>query len=579
MNRMTYLNQFRVLTDSSGAPAEIRRHGASVTYKAEDLRSGDEVGLEIIPLGDFSPENITDLEAEAAAAKELSHVNVPGLYGFGCEGETAIYASKYFDGTTAEDWVATHGPMPVGPALRIGVQVVSTLGAATFHGIVHGGINPRNILLVPGQTAQGDWPLVKILGLVGPPPRFTGSQFAAAAPDFAAQFASPEQLQNGMVDFRSEIYSLGATLWFLLTGAPPDDAGDLPRVSGLPKPVMQLIEEMLARNPNDRPHDPVLFEERIRGCLESAERREAIGRKFGVTVAPPAPVVRTDERRAFPWRPLTVAALVLLFAGLAFAFWPGRTPRTTMDGKSDQPIGVPVGVPEEASGPVAVPTATAAAVAENIATPAPTAPVPQIPVEPPPRVVAAASPPPAAVESEAAAPPEIEPTPEPTIAVAEATPPIERAAESAARPPVVLRRAPTPGPTEEELASASQSRVTEERAPVEDEPERAEPVVVENAPSRTEPIVRNPEPTINGLPVRRAEPVLTEPVYEAPPVARAIRRPRRINGLEVRVAEPAENTPGLPNRSRRARFIGTTPEGELVFETPSQERGYVSPRR
>ena len=535
MDRTTYLDHYRAIADLTGAAIAVRRSGSAVTYKAEDTRSGEEVALEVIPAEGVAPEVLAELEDEAAGAKELSHINVPKLHAFGREQGHVVYVSEYFDGTSAEEWIKAQGPMPVGPALRIGVQVVSTLGAAAFHGIVHGAINPRNILLVPGQTAQGDWPLVKILNLIGLPPTFTGSQFAAAEPEFTAQFASPEQLQNGAVDFRSEMYSLGATLWFLLTGTLPAAATDVPRVSGLPKPVTNLLEEMLAQNPEERPHDPLVFQERIRACLEGVERREAIGRKFGVPTPAPVPVVLKE--RSIPWRPLTIAALALFLATMTFVFWP--RPGQTFASKKNEPLGVPIGVPEPAA-PSSV---------QTVANPlvAPTAP-------PSPQVVAV-EPSPVPAESAVEKQPTNQPITEPAPVVAKVEPSVA---------PIITQADPPPP-------------ATVETVPIAEEALRAEPV--QTMPPAPAPVAQRAQPRV-AEPVLRAEPVLAaQPAMETNRGARTSKRPKRINGLEVRAAEPPDGTPGLPKRTQRARFLGTADDGSLVFEMPSSEAGYVAPRR
>jgi serine/threonine protein kinase len=84
--------------------------------------------------------------------------------------------------------------MAVGAALRIAQQVVGALGAATFHGILHHAINPRNIMIVPGQTTDGEWPLIKVLNFVGIAPEVSAADAGALG---AAYFASPEQLATG----------------------------------------------------------------------------------------------------------------------------------------------------------------------------------------------------------------------------------------------------------------------------------------------------------------------------------------------------------------------------------------------
>jgi hypothetical protein len=144
-------------------------------------------------------------------------------------------------------------------------------------------------MIVPGQTPEGEWPLVKILNFGAMAPTFSRTGFTTTGPGDLMQFASPEQLQGATADFRSDIYSLGATLWFLLTGAPPR-AGMVQRSRGIPKNVAAVISRMLASNPEQRPVDPLVLQEDIRACLGRAERRDSIGRRFGL----PAKVAKTD---------------------------------------------------------------------------------------------------------------------------------------------------------------------------------------------------------------------------------------------------------------------------------------------
>ena len=125
---------------------------------------------------------------------------------------------------------------------------------------------------------------------------------SVAAFDKSLHYASPEQIQHGTVDFRSEIYSLGCTMWFLLTGAPPlttpkgpmaepltqtglaQTGLALDKISGLPKKVRRLLAQMLSINPEARPRDPLAFYRQLQDCLPQVERRETMSRKFGVPV-------------------------------------------------------------------------------------------------------------------------------------------------------------------------------------------------------------------------------------------------------------------------------------------------------
>src|SRR2546423_767406 len=289
MEHKIFLAKYRVAQDEMGlAAAESTTVAVTATeqiasariYRGEDIESGRTLTLEVIPAASFKPSVRAKLDTEATAAKQINHINIPALYDFGIEDDQFIYVTEYFEGTSAEEWVNQHGPMPTGAALRIALQVIGAMGAASFHKISHHAINPANLILVPGQTPEGDWPLIKVLHFIGVAPTFMNGDMSVAAFDKSSHYASPEQLQGGAVDFRSEIYSLGATMWFLLTGAPPLMAPKGPvamqltttglavdKLKGMPKRVRRLVSQMLAVDPAARPQDPLAFYRQIQDCI------------------------------------------------------------------------------------------------------------------------------------------------------------------------------------------------------------------------------------------------------------------------------------------------------------------------
>src|SRR5207302_8168459 len=139
---------------------------------------------------------------------------------------------------------------------------------------------PANLVIVTGRTAEGGWPFVKLIHFA-----LSGLKSAPrhAEPDVSAsEFASPEQLLQGKVDFRSEIYSLGATMCFLLTGVFYSAQPRSPQTKRFARPFRKLIVKTLADDPNDRPQDPVLFAQELRACLAKVERRQALLQKLGM---------------------------------------------------------------------------------------------------------------------------------------------------------------------------------------------------------------------------------------------------------------------------------------------------------
>jgi serine/threonine-protein kinase len=348
-----FLGKYRVAAEEIGEVGESS--DSPLAYEGEEIDSGKKVVVEVVPAASLKTALREQLEAKAIAAKNLTHLNIPALYDFGVQDDNLVYVTEDFDGTLAEEWVNTNGPMPVGPVLRIASQVVSALGAAAFHQIVHRAINPSNLVLVPGQTAEGEWPLVKVLHFVGGAPKFPGTEVVLTALDKSSYYASPEQLQDGTVDFRSEIYSLGCTMWFLLTGAPPrttpkgpmavqatETGVALDKMSALPNGVRRLLAQMLSINPDARPRDPLAFYRRLQDCLTEVEQRETRARPSGVPISRTG-AIGMPARRRIPMKALARATLFLAMAALAALVVRGYL-RHRRVVHAEEPIGVPIGV-------------------------------------------------------------------------------------------------------------------------------------------------------------------------------------------------------------------------------------------
>jgi len=369
MEQTTFLGHYRISVSRDGTPHELGRAGAAITYKAVDERSGEPVALKLIPIANIDEELQKQFEEQARPAQQLHHSNIAKVLDFGKEAGQFVYVSEYLEGETVDSWVEEHGPMPPDAVLRVAAQVVSALSAASFHRLTHRAIQPSNLLIVPGPTAEGGWPFVKLVDVSSAGPKL--HSHSGEAPDVdsvvSRQFASPEQLQHGTVDFRSAIYSLGATMYFLLTGAAPPVKVRLRELRRFPKALRNLLAHMLHGNPDKRPQDLAALEKEILKCLGKIEKRHAFGRRLGIPLAaaipkepktPPTPLVQV-------LRGTLVVAALLLAVGVAGAFLlpddinPFRH-RTT----AKQVIGVPIGVPNASPSPSAQAT-NAAPIAGN----------------------------------------------------------------------------------------------------------------------------------------------------------------------------------------------------------------------
>jgi serine/threonine protein kinase len=349
MEHTTFLGHYRISTNYDGAPRELGRAGTAITYKATDSRSGEPVSLKLIPIANIDPEIQKQFEEQVRTAQQLHHINIVKVLDFGQEAGQFVYVSEYLEGETVDSWIEEHGPMPPDAVLRVAAQVVSALSAASFHRLTHRAIQPSNLLIVPGPTAEGGWPFVKLIDV-----NSAGTKLHSRpgdAPDVdssvARQFASPEQLQHGTVDFRSAIYSLGATMYFLLTGAAPPAKVRLRELRRFPKALRNLLAHMLRGNPNDRPQDLAALEKEISKCLTKIEKRHAFGRRLGIPLAavtpkeaktPPTPLAQVVRGT------LVAAGLLLAVVVLAAFLLPDDINPFRHRTTAKHVIGVPIGV-------------------------------------------------------------------------------------------------------------------------------------------------------------------------------------------------------------------------------------------
>src|SRR5436305_2646407 len=354
MEPTTFFEHYRIGTGEAGR--EVSRTGAAINYKAIDTRSHEPVRLQLIPLATIEPEKLAQLKERAETAEKLDHVNIAKTFAVGVEHDYFALVSEHFPGETADSWIVENGPMAADAALRVGLQIVRALGAAAFFNLTHRAIQPSNLMIVPGQSPDGGWPFVKLLnfGLAGLELHSDSAEASELAPTISPQFASPEQRANGEIDFRSEMYSLGATMCFLLTGAAPLAVSGmkarlrirrLPELRRAPKVLHNLLVYLLREDPNNRPQDPVALEQQVRDCLSKIERRQAIGRKLGIPLA--AVIPKQSKQPATPLAQVfrgVVAFAVFILAAAAAAefFFPDKIPFFHRSGK----VGVPIGVPD-----------------------------------------------------------------------------------------------------------------------------------------------------------------------------------------------------------------------------------------
>ena len=294
-----HFQQFQVEQDASGTPIELGRGGMGVTYKAFDTRLRRPVVLKIIRDGLLNDDTTSRrFLREARSAARIQHPNIATVFDQGQQGDTYFYAMEFIEGETLQSLIKREEKLPPPIALEIILQVTKALQAAWAEKVIHRDIKPANIMLVKDKLG-GDDLFVKLIDF--------GLAKAAFAPGGAhgdadgavttvndggltagfvgtPHFASPEQIEPTVeLDIRSDIYSLGVTLWYALRGSPPFGGTSFVRVAAqhLSKPppfeelvdsppaVIALLARMLAKDREDRPADPTALRHEIEATLRA----------------------------------------------------------------------------------------------------------------------------------------------------------------------------------------------------------------------------------------------------------------------------------------------------------------------
>jgi len=323
------------------ATERIGSGGMAEVYKAVDEVLGRTVAIKVLhERYAAEPNFVARFRQEAQAAANLSHPNIVNIYDWGQDGNTYYIVMEYVAGTDLKSLVQQNGPMDPLKVAEYGAQVCSALAVAHGYDVIHRDIKPHNIVLTPEGT-------IKVMDFgIARAGNTTMTQTGSVLG--TAQYISPEQAQGRTLGPASDLYSLGITLYEMVTGKLPFDADTpvavaLKQVNEQPRPPRELrpsipveletiIMRSLRKNPAERYASAKEMRAELRRVASGQPLENASGyddrshyndrRPMSETSVMPAVAAATtgrqsnvrqvQKKRTSPWVWIAVAVLVLL---------------------------------------------------------------------------------------------------------------------------------------------------------------------------------------------------------------------------------------------------------------------------
>src|SRR5713101_4731225 len=308
--RLRY-DHFEVEVGADGFAIELGAGAMAITYRARDTVLNSTVALKVIDQRVAQTPGVRSrFLREARAAAHIHHPNVARVSHYGEQDGECFYVMELVEGETLEAKVRREGPMPLALALELIEQAARALAAAEACGVVHRDIKPSNIMLE--SDPGGGAPIIKVIdyGIAKILNPEAGAEQTQTGFIGTPAFASPEQfvsVGHTPIDTRADIYSLGATFWYLLSGrvlfvertlreVAARQAEKLPdeqlKNTHVPARVIALLQSMLAVDPAKRPQTARELISAIHGCYTkfSTEAR-ARRRRFMLAAAGATAVV------------------------------------------------------------------------------------------------------------------------------------------------------------------------------------------------------------------------------------------------------------------------------------------------
>ncbi len=306
--------------------------GMGRVYEGVDRDLERKVAIKVLPRKSARNEaTVARFLNEAKSAARLNHENIAQVYLFGKVNNIPYIAFEFVEGVNLRDYVREHGALDVGEAIDYTLQSADALAHAASHGVTHRDVKPSNIILTPQKRAKLiDMGLARLLK-TDVADDLTESGVTLGTFDYI----SPEQARDPrLADVRSDVYSLGCTLYFMLVGEPPfpngtmlqkllmhqgDEAPDVRESNpSIPFEVAAVVKKMMKKDPNERYQTPEALIADLRQIVDMLGIRVGSDRERRDHAAP----TRRSSQRLRAIAPPLVAVLALLAVVAAMRYFP-----------------------------------------------------------------------------------------------------------------------------------------------------------------------------------------------------------------------------------------------------------------
>jgi serine/threonine protein kinase len=262
---------------------QIGRGGMGFVYAAHHEDTNEVVALKMLSLGFADDENFRSrFSLEIETLKQLRHDGIVEIFGFGEQDGILFYSMELVDGPSLYDLLKSDGPVAWRDVVRMTIEICHALKHAHDRGVIHRDLKPSNLIVSSsGSVKLVDFGIARLFG--------SAQLTADHAVVGTADYMSPEQAEGQRPTVRSDLYSLGAVMYALLSGKPPFSSPSIAQVIhklrhdpppslldaqlNIPRELNHIVAQLLSKNPEDRVPTPLAVIHRLQAMQHALDSK------------------------------------------------------------------------------------------------------------------------------------------------------------------------------------------------------------------------------------------------------------------------------------------------------------------